>query len=683
MGFVQERTVPKGKSFTDEVARVGAWSPNHATASDPEESAEPTNSQRLINVLETTLQCQGEHLARLQIELNKILTSDGWRLLSRYYSVRNRLLPLGSRRYAAARVLLQGIRWLPQALRKARTSPESLRRDYSQWIAKNEPSAEQLEQQRREEFPFQPLVSIVVPVFQPPPDFLAAMIDSVLAQTYTNWELCIADGQSRDPEVGRILRDYAQRDSRIRVEILPENKGIAGNSNAALALANGAVIALLDHDDTLAPFALFEVVRSLNQHPDADFLYSDEDLLDEKGLRHGAHFKPDWSPDTLRSHNFIGHFVALGRELVKSIGGFREGFDGSQDYDLVLRATEQARQVLHIPQVLYHWRKHPGSFTGGQRLKDAHVAARQAILEHLRRADVVGTVLHGNTGGTYQVVRSLPAKPLVSIMIPSKDHHEVLDRCLKSIAPSTYSNYEIIVVDNNSQERETFDYYKTLSDWPKLRMVKWDHPFNYGAMNNFAANQAAGEVLLLLNNDTETRCPDWLERMLEHTLRPEVGAVGAKLYYPDGTIQHGGVILGIGGVAGHAHRYVPGQSPGYVNRLVVTQNVSAVTGACLMIRKQVFEEIGGFDERFVVNLNDVDLCMRIRQRGYWIVWTPHAELYHHERKTRGADDTQVKRDGAADELQLFLGKWWEKLHAGDPFYSPHLSLENEDFSLRL
>jgi len=665
--------------------------------------------------LQWIIQQQRESLARLQAQVDSIHASSGFRLLCRYYKVRNWLWFIGLRLHALARALWQAVRSVPTKVAPASEGQERAykswiakkqERAYKSWIAKNEPDATELALQRHECFPVQPRISLVVLVYQPQPVFLAAMIESVLAQTYANWELrlvalccCptlklhlaqnyanwdlwLAYGRSQNREVRRLLREYAAKDSRIRVTHLPVNKGPADNRNAALGLATGSFVALLDHDDTLAPFALHEVVKTLNEHPQADFLYSDEDHLDEKGQRVDVHFKPDWSPDRLRSHNYISRLVVFHRQLLESIGSFRKRFEGSHEYDLVLRATEQARQILHIPQVLYHRRRRRDSLKGRPRLNRAQKAGRRALEEHLDRKGLAGMVQHSILPDIYQVVFSRPSQPLISIIIPTKDQPQVLARCLESLKRSSYPHYEILLVENQSEEAGTFDYYRQLRTWPRLRLLTWDRPFNYAAINNYAATQACGEILLLLNNDTEVLTLDWLERLVEHALRSDVGAVGAKLYYPNDTIQHGGVILGLGGAAGHVHRFSPRQALGHGRRLAATQNLSAVTGACLMVRKQVFDEVGGFDERLAVAYNDVDLCMRIRRQGYWIVWTPHAELYHHESKTRGSDELPENRARFSREKQLFRSKWRNELHAGDPFYSPHLSLKAEDFSLR-
>ncbi len=616
-------------------------------------------------------------LAGLRIELDRIHASDGWKSLTVYYKLRNRLLPDQSRRQAFVTKLVLCARWFQRAVSttKRRLDPFARQRAYFDWIARNEPGLDELDRQRKARFS-RPIRIRVVASIRPSASaaLVAAMINSVLAQTYADWELCLVESRSLDAEISQMLIERSKCDPRIRVVLLPETRGTA-NMNAALESAGGTHVMLLNDNDTLAPFALFEVAQALDEDLRADFVYSDEDRLDAAGRRSAHHFKPDWSPDSLRSHNFIGRLFVLKRQLLERIGGLRDGPADAQDYDLTLRATELAEKILHIPKVLYH-RRH--SALDGK----THAAARQAVQDHLRRSAIEGIANEANVPGVHQVVRCLPHEPLVSIIIPTCDQQPVLERCVESIARSTYKNTEIILVENNSRESATFTYYRKLTSSQRVRLLTWDKPFNYSALNNFAAAHALGEVVLLLNNDTKVLTPDWIERMLEHALRPEVGAVGAKLIFPDDTIQHGGVVLGIGGVAGHAHLNFPRESPGYQNRLAAIQNVSAVTAACLMMRKRVFEEVGGFDEKFMVAFNDVDLCLRIRQTGRWIVWTPYAELYHYEQKTRGRDTTAAKKALLTHEMRDFMSKWWDVLQQADPFYSPNLSLEIADFTLK-
>lgn len=556
---------------------------------------------------------------------------------------------------------------------------------YKRWIAKNEPTKAQLEAQSNYKFKNQPKISIIVPTYNTPLDFLKPMIESVRSQTYDNWELCIADGSNRE-ETLSFLKQIISQDQRIKLKLLTANAGIAVNTNEAIGLASGEYLTFLDHDDTLAPFALYEVVSALNDVPETDLLYSDEDKLSQRGdNRLKPHFKPDWSPDTLRSYNYITHLLVIKRSLLDKVGHIREGFEGSQDFDLVLRATEQADKITHIPKVLYHWREHANSTSSNIKSKSyASYSTKKAVAAHLVRLKMAGRVVDGPFFGSCRVIFDLPSKlPLVSIIIPTKDQAELLHRCIKSILNnSTYLNYEIILIDTGSTEVATEKLYSELKKQPQIIFLRWDKPFNYSAVNNFAATHAKGDQLLFLNNDIEIISSDWIESMLEFATRPDVGAVGAKLLYPDVTLQHAGVILGIGGVAGHSHKYFPGSSFGYFGRLAIPQNLSAVTAACVMIPRPVFDSVKGFEEGYAIAFNDVDLCMRIRALGKLIVWTPHAELYHHESKTRGYEDTPAKQARFKGEIDRFQARWGEVLAKGDPYYNPNLSLVKEDFSLR-
>ena len=557
---------------------------------------------------------------------------------------------------------------------------------YKLWIDEKEPSSKDLEKQRNKTFAFEPKISIVTPVYNTKEEFLVDMIESVINQTYSNWELCIADGGSKEGYIKEKLLYYSKKDERIKVEILSENRGISGNSAKALSLASGDFVTLLDHDDMLPPFSLYEVVKVINENPDADFIYSDEDKVSEDGSRRfDPHFKPDWSPDTLRSYNYAIHLSVFKKELIDNVGGFREGYDGSQDYDLILRATEKAKEIIHIPKILYHWRTHKASTAGGPSAKMyAGDAGKKALEDHLYRLGLDGTVEDGLFLSSYRVHYDMIDCPKVSIIIANKDYADDLRKCINSIIKkSSYKNFEIIIVENNSSERKTFELYEELKKNDSIKIINWERPFNYAAVNNYAVNYSAGDILLFLNNDMEVINSDWLEAMVEHIQRRDVGAVGAKLYYPDDTIQHGGVIIGIGGVAGHAQKYFKRNDFGYFGRLKITQNLSAVTGACLMIRKDVFSEVGGFDERYILAFNDVDLCLKIRQKGYFIIWTPYAELYHYESKTRGFEDNVEKQKRFKEEIDLCLEIWSNFLEKGDPYYNPNLTLEKEDFSIRI
>ncbi len=637
----------------------------------------------------------------LESQLADIQRSRSWRLAQKLRALRLALMPVhrfqGRLRYLSRRTVVvwrtQGTRAvLQKALRKARhrllsapgvveIAPPS---DYDVWMRQNEPDPTVLERQRLTVFPFQPKISVIVPTYNTPLKFLEAMIRSVLGQTYAQWELCIADGASADPRLKATLESYARAEPRILIRFLPANEGIAGNTNTALALATGAFVTFLDHDDLLAPFALYEIVRSINQCPEADFLYSDEDKIDELGRREHPQFKPDWSPDLLRSCNYITHLCVIQHDLLRKVGAFRPGFEGSQDYDLTLRVTEQARSIVHIPQVLYHWRVHPGSVAAGADAKlYAYESARKALREHLSRQNLVGAIRNGPVLGLYQVAYSLPTRPLVSIIIANRDQPEMLRRCLNSVWRTEYSHYEIVIVENGSRDPRTHNYYWDLAKQPNIRIVNYVHDFNFADAINFGVKHSQGSALLLLNNDTIIINNDWLERMLEHALRPDVGAVGAKLYFGDNRVQHGGVILNLGGVAGHFHVGFSRYDYGYHCRLIVIQNLSAVTGACLMTRREVFDKVGGFDPQFVLTFNDVDYCLKLRQQGYRIVWTPYAELYHFESATRGPDNTPEKQSRFAGEAEQFRSKWKEVLQAGDPYYSPHLTLQSPDCSLKI
>jgi GT2 family glycosyltransferase len=559
-----------------------------------------------------------------------------------------------------------------------------LKKRYEYWIRYNEPDGPELDRQCHALFPCRPKISIVVPVYNTQEEHLRDMIGSVVAQTYPNWELCIADGKSSDERVRNLLSMFASSDDRIKVKYLDSNEGIAGNTNAAISHASGEYVGFLDHDDTLAPFALYEVVSAINRDRTIDVIYSDEDnITGTEGRREGPHFKPDWSPDTLRSFNYIGHFLVIQKALLDDIGGLREGYAGSQDYDLLLRASERSKKIEHIAKVLYHWRMHSESVSGNPFSKTyAYESAKRALSDHLLRQGIPGRIEDGLLLGSYQVQYRREKSPLVSIIIPNCDHVDELKICVSSILErSSYKTYEIVVIENNSVQRPTFEYYELLRKHGNVHILTWTGQFNFAAVNNYGVEHAAGEVLLFLNNDTEVIADDWIDRMLEHAMREGVGAVGAKLYYPNGTIQHAGIIIGMGGTAGHAHLHCPPESFGYFGRPNVIHNVSAVTGACMMIRRSVFQEVGGFDERFALAFNDVDLCLKIRAKGYLIVWTPFAELYHDESRSRGYEITPARRARFNDEIELFREKWKSTLESGDPYYSPNMSLER-DFVLK-
>ena len=548
---------------------------------------------------------------------------------------------------------------------------------YARWLEKHgecEPAA----------LSWQPLISIVVPVYKPPREFLKQMIASVRQQSYQNWQLCLADGEgSMEP----VLRQAADEDSRIRYQILDENLGIAGNSNAALELATGEYVGLLDHDDILEKHALYEVVKALNEDPDTDMLYSDEDKVSmDLRVYFDAHLKPDFNLDLLRSNNYICHFFVARKELLDELGGFLPDYDGAQDYDLILRCSERARKICHIPRILYHWRTHQFSTSENPESKMyCYTSGKLALEAHLKRMGLNADVsLIGDHLGYYRVKYRVTGKPKISILIPNKDQPATLKACVDSIREkSTYGNYEIIIIENNSTGTEIFSLYEELKLDPRIRVAVWERDFNYPAINNFGASLAQGEFLLLLNNDTRVITPDWMEELLGTCQRPDVGIVGAKLYYPDDTIQHAGVVMKLAGVCGHVFCGMDRSEPGRFARAVVQQDYSAVTAACMMVKKSVYESAGGMDEAFAVAYNDVDFCLRVRGMGLLVVFTPFAELYHDESKTRGYEDNPEKQKRFTEEKKRLLGRYQEYLEKGDPCYNPNLTLTAPDFSINM
>jgi GT2 family glycosyltransferase len=652
-----------------------------------------TAATKRIEQLEAALARRTELLDRRQTELDHVKGSIAYRFAHATQKLVERFFPLYSRRRTVLKVGVRAAtapaRWL-LTRRRTRNGPPMEERfglamipqaEYDRWIARHEPTPTELDGQRKHRFPRSPLVSIVAPIYNPPAEFLTAMIESVTNQTYANWQLCLADA-STAAHVKPIL-EAAVRDSRIIVQFLSENRGIAGNTNAAIGMATGEMVVFLDHDDMLAPFALHEIVRAILTSPSADVIYSDEDKLDRTGRRCEPLFKPDFAPETLRSRNYMCHVTAIRRSLLDELGGIRPGFDGAQDYDLILRATEQARSVAHIPAILYHWRAHDQSTAADWRSKTyAFDAGQKAIAEHLDRSGTPGEVYHTSIPGTYRIRYRLDRSPKVSVIVPNRDHPAMLARCLDAVRHSFYANVEIIVVENGSTDPATHAIYDELRRQPNGRVLEWTKPFNYAAVNNFAVTHATGDLLLFLNNDIEMIEPDWLDAMVRHATQPGIGAVGAKLLYPDDTVQHAGIVVGMGGVAGHGQVQFPADAPGYHQRLLFTQNVAAVTGACLMVPRYAFEKVGGFDEGFVLAFNDVDFCLQLLRAKYRVVWTPDATLYHLESKTRGQEDTVEKQRRFKREYDLFLAKWSAFLKSGDPYYSPHFRLDRADVALK-
>ena len=554
------------------------------------------------------------------------------------------------------------------------------------------PTPEQAQQQRETKFDRMVKISILVPLYNTPLNFLDEMRGSVLAQTYQNWELCLADGSDQNHnEVEARCHEYLAKEKRIVYKRLEKNEGIAGNTNQCFAMATGEYIGLFDHDDVLHPSALYEYVKVINEQG-ADYIYCDETTFKGDSIDNmiTLHFKPDFAPDNLRANNYICHFSVFSRVLLEGTELFRSGFDGSQDHYMILRLTTNAKKVVHVPKLLYYWRSHKQSVASDISAKPyAIAAAKGAVADHLTRCGFKNFEIKSTRAfdTIFEIKYEILSEDKISILIPNKDHVEDLRRCIDSIRErTTYSNYEIIIIENNSEDKATFDYYKTLEKQENITVVIYKGSFNYSSINNFGAGFATGKYLLLLNNDTQVISMNWLENMLMYAQRPDVGAVGAKLYYSDRTIQHAGVVIGLGAhrTAGHTHYKINYDNLGYMGKLCYAQNVSAVTGACLMVKKSIYDALGGLDECFRIALNDVDFCLRIRQQGYLNVFTPFAELYHFESASRGVDIVDAaKAQRYEEESVLFRKRWKEVLEKGDPYYNPNFSLDYSDYSLKV
>ncbi|MDO4616795.1 MAG: glycosyltransferase family 2 protein [Lachnospiraceae bacterium] len=559
---------------------------------------------------------------------------------------------------------------------------------YPTYLAHHLPKEAELAEQRREIFDYSPLMSIVVPLYKTPEDLLKKMVQSVQDQTYPNWELVLSDGSGSNSPLTGVLKKLEAEDARIKVITHEEPLKISENTNAAIEAAQGEYIVFMDHDDELTPHALYENVKLLNAHPEYELIYSDEDKMNMAGDSfYEPAFKPDFNQDLLTSVNYICHLCVVKKKIIDRVGMLRPEYDGAQDYDFILRATEAAGRgkIGHIAKILYHWRCHDASTAENPESKlYAFDAGRRAVQAHFDRIGVPAKVSDGQFLGLYRTKFLWEEKPLISILIPNKDHTEDLDRIITSIEEkSTYRNYEYIIIENNSDQPETFEYYKKLeAENPKARVVYWKEGFNYSAINNFGASFAKGDYLLLLNNDTEIINPDCLEELLGYCMRDEVGAVGARLYYEDNTIQHAGVVLGWGGVAGHCFVQQLRSATGYCHRIIEAQNYSAVTAACMMVKKKAFDEVGGLTEELAVAFNDIDFCMKLGKAGYLIVYNPYAELYHYESKSRGLEDTPEKIMRFQQEIATFNKYWSENLQAGDPMYNPNLTMISQDFSLK-
>lgn len=535
------------------------------------------------------------------------------------------------------------------------------------------------------ELEYKPLISIVMPVYNTNEKWLRKAIESIFSQVYPNWEFCIADDNSSGPKVKEVLGEYQNKDKRVKVVFRKENGHISEASNSALDIAKGEFIALLDHDDEFTIDALACLVYELNQNKDLQIIYSDEDKIDEKGNHSSPYFKSDWNPDLLFSHNFVSHLGIYKKSIVDEIGGFRKGYEGAQDWDLCLRVAEESKpdQIRHIPKVLYHKRMIEGPTASSMDSKlYASNAQLKVVSDAVKRRKLNADISYDRNHYSIRVKYNLVKGPLVSLIVPTKDNFKFLKGCLDSILSKTlYKNYEIIIIDNQGKDIICLDYLKELSKNPKISILKYNKPFNYSAINNLAVKEAKGEILAFVNNDTEVISPDWLTEMVAHALRPEIGAVGAKLYYPNNLIQHAGVITGIGGTAGHVHKNFSKSSLGMNQKAVVIQNFSAVTAACLVIKKSIFNEVDGFNETDLkVTLNDIDFCLKVREKGYYNLFTPYAELYHHESISAKNLENEKNKSRFLQESNYFQDKWKDTLNK-DPFYNPNLTLENENFSL--
>lgn len=565
------------------------------------------------------------------------------------------------------------------------------RKMYKSFGTASFPNEEQIQIERSTVFDKNITISILVPLYNTPENFLRDMIESVVNQTYGGWELCLADGSDGAHDyVGAICQEYAKKDSRIRYKKLEKNEGISGNTNQCLTMATGEYIGLFDHDDILHPSVLFEYMKAICEQ-DADYIYCDEATFQgDKTIDDmiTMHFKPDFAIDNLRANNYICHFSVFKKTLLDGTELFRSQFDGSQDHDMILRLTANAEKIVHVPRLMYYWRSHAGSVAADINAKSYAIdAAKGAVADHLTKAGFQNFEISSTRAfeTIFRIRYEIIGKPQISILIPNKDHKDDLKRCIDSILEkSTYDNYEIIIIENNSESKEIFDYYETLKENKLIKIVTYEGPFNYSKINNFGAQYATGEYLILLNNDTKIISLDWMEELLMYAQRPDVGAVGAKLYYGDQFIQHGGIILRLGAhrTAGHAHHRCDYYNLGYMGRLCYAQNMSAVTGACLMVKTSLYKELGGLDESFEISLNDVDFCLRLREKGLLNIFTPFCELYHYESISRGLDDHGEKAKRYQRESERFKEKWKSVLEKGDPYFNPNFSLDKSDFSLK-
>ncbi|MFQ6792510.1 MAG: glycosyltransferase family 2 protein [Thomasclavelia sp.] len=571
-------------------------------------------------------------------------------------------------------------------LKRVKRGPGAGQLEYNEWFNNHKVSEADLRTQRNFKFTYNPKISIIVPTYNTPKKYLIEMIESVIDQSYSNWELCIADGSDSNNSARKIIEDYTQKDKRIKTVYLEENYGISGNTNKALDLATGEYVGLFDHDDLLTPDALYEIVLKL-QEKKYDIIYTDEDKLDSKTNKFvDPNFKPDFSIDLFRSHNYITHFFVVKREIISNIGGFRSEFDGAQDYDLMFRCIEKAQNIYHIPKILYHWRMHAASTAENPESKlYCYEAGKKAIEEHLDRLKIPAKVemMPKPLWGMYHTIYEITNDPLVSIIIPNMEHKYVLKTCIDSLLNvNTYKNIEIIIVENNSKSQEIFDYYDEIEKYDNIKVVRWEREFNYSALNNFGVKYAKGDYYLFLNNDTEMIAPDAISEMLGCCIREEVGIVGAKLLYEDNTVQHAGVVIGFGGYAGHVFNGINKDDYGYMVRARINCNYSAVTAACMMVDRKCFEQVNGFDEQFRVACNDIDFCLRVRELNKLVVYNAFALWHHYESKSRGYEDDMEKIKRFESEIDKFQKRWKSILVNGDPYYNKNFKIEHGPFVLK-
>ena len=556
---------------------------------------------------------------------------------------------------------------------------------YMIWLENNKLTEEMLEEQRKTKFKHEPTISVVVPMYNTEKVFFKELIESLKNQTYSKWELCLADGSEVPNE---LLKDYID-DDRIKYSFLNSNLGISENTNKAIEMATGDFIGFLDHDDLLSQDALYEVVKAINEEKNVDFIYTDEDKIDENKERFEPYFKPDFSPETLECNNYITHFVVVKKALLKEVGMLNSKFNGAQDFDFVLRATEKAENIVHIPKVLYHWRVHRGSTANVADAKPyAFEAGIKVVEEHLKRMNKAGDVQNGqDIPGIYRINYKVIGNPKVSILIPNRDNVKLLKEAVSSILELTsYSNYEIVIIENGSTDKETFKYYDLIKDKTNVKILKFDEDtdeFNYSKLINLGVKNVDGEFVLQLNNDIKIISKDWLDIMVGYSQQKEIGAVGGRLYYEDKTIQHAGIIVGLSGIAGNMLVNLPYGERAYFGRESATRNVAAVTGACLLCRRELYEEVGYMDEElFKVAFNDVDFCLKLMEKGYRNVYVPYVELYHYESKTRGYEYSKEKEERFNRESDNFKSKWKEILEKGDPYYNINFTRETCNYDIR-